>query len=278
VKTVILQGVRKMIHETATRPKTWGGAEPLTLLIYPEGSTTNGQFIGLFKIGAFMPGLPVQPVVIRNRHIFFTPSPIVGTKFFVLRMLAQFVQYMEVEYLPVYVPSEEEKKDPVLYANNVREIMAQALNMGLSDCSVDDVLLDVLADAYGLAPNEGIIEWGYFAVTFNLRMVAARAALSKFHEYKRLLLPAKPSLKVHELDPESRVILALPGLSKTELLAGLNSDGIVCSNIEVFFEPSRRTHERMPFREFLYFLCSKQGPFAELHDKIPEFEADKKQQ
>lgn len=36
---------------------------------------------------------------------------------------------IEVEYLPVYHPNEEESNDPYLYANNVRKVMAQALEV-----------------------------------------------------------------------------------------------------------------------------------------------------
>lgn len=39
-------------------------------------------------------------------------------------LLSQFVNHMEVIKLPVYYPSEEEKADPRLYANNVRKLMA----------------------------------------------------------------------------------------------------------------------------------------------------------
>lgn len=31
----------------------------------------------------------------------------------------------EIEFLPVYRPSEEEKRDPKLFANNVRKVMAK---------------------------------------------------------------------------------------------------------------------------------------------------------
>lgn len=31
----------------------------------------------------------------------------------------------EIEFLPVYSPNEEEKKDPKLYAHNVRNLMAR---------------------------------------------------------------------------------------------------------------------------------------------------------
>lgn len=30
-----------------------------------------------------------------------------------------------MQFLPVYIPSEEERKNPALYANNVRRVMAE---------------------------------------------------------------------------------------------------------------------------------------------------------
>lgn len=42
----------------------------------------------------------------------------------VFLLLCQFVNYLEVIHLPVYYPSEQEKNDPKLYANNVRKLMA----------------------------------------------------------------------------------------------------------------------------------------------------------
>lgn len=39
--------------------------------------------------------------------------------------LTQPYSYCEIEFLPVYVPNEEEKRDPKLFANNVRAVMAK---------------------------------------------------------------------------------------------------------------------------------------------------------
>jgi lysophosphatidylcholine acyltransferase/lyso-PAF acetyltransferase len=39
--------------------------------------------------------------------------------------LTQVQSSCEIEFLPVYNPSEEEKHDPKLYANNVRRLMAK---------------------------------------------------------------------------------------------------------------------------------------------------------
>uniref|UniRef100_R7WDF3 Uncharacterized protein n=1 Tax=Aegilops tauschii TaxID=37682 RepID=R7WDF3_AEGTA len=45
----------------------------------------------------------------------------------------EFVNYLEVVHLPVYYPSEQEKDDPKLYADNVRKLMAVEGNLILSD-------------------------------------------------------------------------------------------------------------------------------------------------
>jgi len=39
--------------------------------------------------------------------------------------LAQFHNYLEIEYLPVYHPNEEEKTNAILYATNVSKVMAK---------------------------------------------------------------------------------------------------------------------------------------------------------
>lgn len=43
------------------------GARPL--LLFPEGTTTNGSYLLPFKTGAFLAGLPVRPVVIRYGEV-----------------------------------------------------------------------------------------------------------------------------------------------------------------------------------------------------------------
>lgn len=52
--------------------------------------------------------------------------------------LTQLNSSCEIEFLPVYKPSEAEKTDPKLYANNVRRLMAEALQIPVSDYTYDD--------------------------------------------------------------------------------------------------------------------------------------------
>ncbi|KAL8145066.1 lysophospholipid acyltransferase LPEAT1-like isoform X1 [Apium graveolens] len=104
------------------------------IMLFPEGTTTNGDYLLPFKTGAFLPKAPVLPVILRYPHQRFSPAwdSISGVRH-VLLLLCQFVNYLEVTRLPVYYPSQQEKDDPKLYANNVRKLMAHEGNLKLAD-------------------------------------------------------------------------------------------------------------------------------------------------
>ncbi|CAH2294734.1 lysophospholipid acyltransferase LPCAT4, partial [Pelobates cultripes] len=120
---------RKKVVEEVKRRATSNGNWP-QLLFFPEGTNGNGQVLLKFKPGAFVAGVPVQPVLMRY------PNKLPATVWTwkgngVLKVLwltmSQFFINLEIEFLPVYNPSPDEKADPVLYANNVQKIMAEAL-------------------------------------------------------------------------------------------------------------------------------------------------------
>jgi lysophosphatidylcholine acyltransferase/lyso-PAF acetyltransferase len=50
-----------------------------SVLLFPEGTTTNGRSLISFKLGAFAPGFPIQPVVIRYPFVHFDISWYVGS-------------------------------------------------------------------------------------------------------------------------------------------------------------------------------------------------------
>ncbi|MCO5587590.1 hypothetical protein L7F22_041539 [Adiantum nelumboides] len=95
-----------------------------SMMLFPEGTTTNGFYLLPFKTGAFLAGTPVRPVILKYSYKRFSPAwdSISGVRHFVL-LLCQFINFMEVIWLPVYIPSEKEKSDPKLYASNVRSLM-----------------------------------------------------------------------------------------------------------------------------------------------------------
>ncbi|KAJ3694034.1 hypothetical protein LUZ60_009514 [Juncus effusus] len=104
------------------------------IMIFPEGTTTNGEYLLPFKTGAFLAGVPVLPVIIKYPYERFSLAweSISGARHAIL-VLCQFVNYIDVMKLPVYYPSQNEKNDPHLYANNVRELIAREGKLVLSD-------------------------------------------------------------------------------------------------------------------------------------------------
>ncbi|KQK04107.1 lysophospholipid acyltransferase LPEAT1 isoform X2 [Brachypodium distachyon] len=104
------------------------------VLLFPEGTTTNGDYLLPFKTGAFLARAPVQPVILRYPYKRFSPAwdSMDGARH-VFLLLCQVANYIEVVHLPIYYPSEQEKDDPRLYANNVRKLLAIEGNLTLSN-------------------------------------------------------------------------------------------------------------------------------------------------
>ncbi|XP_034665750.1 lysophosphatidylcholine acyltransferase [Drosophila subobscura] len=114
------------------------------VVIFAEGTCTNRTALIKFKPGAFYPGVPVQPVLLKypNKYDTFTwtwDGP--GVLRLLWMTMTQFYNRCEVEYLPVYQPNEAEMADANLYANNVRKVMAKALGVPTSDYSFEDVII-----------------------------------------------------------------------------------------------------------------------------------------
>ncbi|XP_058063193.1 lysophosphatidylcholine acyltransferase isoform X2 [Anopheles bellator] len=130
--------IREIIQR-ASSPEDWP-----QILIFPEGTCTNRTSLIQFKPGAFYPGVPIQPVLMRYPNKIDTVTwTWEGPDALQLlwRTLTQFHTFCEIEFLPVYHPSEAEKADPKLYARNVRNLMARALDIPISNYTFDDCKL-----------------------------------------------------------------------------------------------------------------------------------------
>lgn len=112
------------------------------LLIFPQGTTSNGSCLTGFKKGAFIAGQPVQPVCIRytssQADLYLSTKPL---WYYVWWSMCQFYNKVEYDYLPVYTPSDEEKNDPQLYANNVQRLMAAHMKIPTSNHTYADIRL-----------------------------------------------------------------------------------------------------------------------------------------
>ncbi|KAK2953161.1 putative Lysophospholipid acyltransferase LPEAT1 [Blattamonas nauphoetae] len=99
-------------------------------LVYGEGTVGNGTCIGRFHKGPFTAGLPVRPVAISypSKHCSLNTDTIEFLPC-AYDITTQFVNRFQLEIFDLYIPSEAEKNDPQLYANNVGTLIANSLNI-----------------------------------------------------------------------------------------------------------------------------------------------------
>ncbi|CAH8676595.1 unnamed protein product [Schistosoma rodhaini] len=149
---------KKTIQELVRRAKSeedWP-----QIVIFPEGTCTNRSCIATFKPGAFNAGVPVQPVIVRwpNKVDCVTwvcEGP--GVLKLMWLLMSQFNNRLEIEFLPVYQPNEDEQLDAQLYANNIRRIMAEHLNVPLCDLSYDDFCQIRIAFKHKIPGYEAVV-------------------------------------------------------------------------------------------------------------------------
>jgi lysophosphatidylcholine acyltransferase/lyso-PAF acetyltransferase len=116
----------------------------LPIVMFPEGTCNAGGALFQFKRGAFEAGVPVQLVCFKFGGKHFNPSwngrACGGNDFgdLFVRMASQFVNRLEVMYLPPYTPTEAERADSVLYAEHCQHMMANALRLPVSDAKYSD--------------------------------------------------------------------------------------------------------------------------------------------
>eukprot|EP00930_Biecheleria_cincta_P034189 TRINITY_DN23640_c0_g1_i2.p1 TRINITY_DN23640_c0_g1~~TRINITY_DN23640_c0_g1_i2.p1 ORF type:complete len:609 (-),score=108.02 TRINITY_DN23640_c0_g1_i2:375-2168(-) len=107
------------------------------LLLFPEGTTSNGESLLEFKKGAFVPGVPVRPAVLHYTGSWHPANTnyrvgekgelqATGDGEWVQQFLGHVMHSVQIHVLPPYEPSEAEIADPMLFANGVRHVMSDA--------------------------------------------------------------------------------------------------------------------------------------------------------
>jgi len=113
------------------------------VLIFPEGTCTNRSALITFRLGAFIPGVPVQPVILRYNNyldtVTWTWEGISALRVAIYSM-TQLSLNLTIEFLPPYSPSQKEIEDPELFASSVRAVMASRMGVPTTDCSYYDYL------------------------------------------------------------------------------------------------------------------------------------------
>nr|XP_056718575.1 lysophosphatidylcholine acyltransferase 1 [Euleptes europaea] len=187
---------RKTVEEIRRRAQS-NGKWP-QIMIFPEGTCTNRSCLITFKPGAFIPGVPVQPVILRYPNKLDTitwtwQGP--GALKILWLTLCQFHNFVEIEFLPVYIPSEEERNNPSLYANNVRRVMARALGVSVTDYTFEDCQLALAEGQLRLPSNTGLLEFAKLVRSLGLKPERLEKVLNRYSESARRMKKKKVGLK-----------------------------------------------------------------------------------
>eukprot|EP00755_Sulcionema_specki_P004674 Sspe_Gene.30680::Locus_15160_Transcript_1_1_Confidence_1.000_Length_1913::g.30680::m.30680 len=176
--------VMETIRSRAMSSEQW----PQTVL-FPEGVSGNGTELLRFKPGAFLPGVAVQPVLFEYPSDIddVDPSwthglsgPLDGLLSVLLRTTSCWSVTMHVRYLPVHVPTADERGNPSLFSDTVRCKMAEALGVPLSDMQMEDVLPATAAVVNHIDPATAVNDCARIVSTFCVKPRDARALLATF--------------------------------------------------------------------------------------------------
>ncbi|XP_069757667.1 lysophosphatidylcholine acyltransferase 2 isoform X2 [Narcine bancroftii] len=197
------------------------------LMIFPEGTCTNRSCLITFKSGAFIPGVPVQPVLIRypNRQDTVTwtwQGHSASTLMFLT--LCQLHTKVEVEFLPVYVPNDEERCDPFLYGNRVRSVMAIELDVPMTEHTFEDCRLMISAGELTLPMETGLVEFTKISKKLNLKWDNIRKQLDNFAAIASKSKGGK--IGIEEFAEHLKLPIS-PALKEVFSLFDRNSDGTI---------------------------------------------------
>ncbi|KAF7825967.1 lysophospholipid acyltransferase LPEAT2 [Senna tora] len=152
------------------------------VLLFPEGTTTNGRNLISFQLGAFLPGYPIQPVIVRYPHVHFDQSwGNVSLAKLMFRMFTQFHNFFEVEYLPVISPLDDKKETASQFADRTSRAIATSLNTVQTGHAYGDLMLYMKAlEAKQENPTSFMVEIANMDSAFRVGSKEALEFLDRF--------------------------------------------------------------------------------------------------
>lgn len=155
------------------------------VLLFPEGTCSNGTAILGFKTGAFSPLLPVQAVAIsypgRLSLDISWVSMGPGILVLVSRLLRSWYVPMTVTWLaPSEPPAIKSSDAPLVFMRNVRQTLATALGVKATQLSIDDVQMGIIAQRAHFKPELAIVELATVRQHVSINFDEAKALLRVF--------------------------------------------------------------------------------------------------
>ncbi|ELW72289.1 Lysophospholipid acyltransferase LPCAT4 [Tupaia chinensis] len=248
---------RRRVVEEVRRRATSRGKWP-QVLFFPEGTCSNKKALLKFKPGAFIAGVPVQPVLIRYPNSLF---------------------------LPVYHPSPEESRDPTLYANNVQRVMAQALGIPATECEFVGSLPVIVVGRLKVALEPQLWELGKVLRKAGLSpgcvdagAEPGRSRMISQEEFARQLRLSDPqtvagAFSYFQQDARGLVDFRDVALALAALDGGRNLEELTCLAFELFAEEQAEGSGRLLYKDgfstILHLLLGSPHPAtATLHAEL----------
>jgi len=180
------------------------------IMIFPEGTNSNRKALLKFKPGAFIPGVPVQPVLLRFKMWDTITWTFDGSNILLLMYLTlcQIQIQMEVDYLPVYTPNADEKANALLFAQNVQNFMARNLRIPSTNLTYENGVLYDLAISLGLPKNTVLFDFYKLSKATHLGLREFRHRLREFAYLKSEesgKITAESLLKALFIPPHTKV-------------------------------------------------------------------------
>ncbi len=96
------------------------------VLIAPEGTTHQNDYLYNFQLGAFRPMIPIRPVILDYKFKHVDPSWTYNcsNSYMLFRLCCQFINHLDVKILPIQKPNENET--PELFKNRVEKLYLES--------------------------------------------------------------------------------------------------------------------------------------------------------
>jgi len=138
----------------------------LPVLGFPEGTNGNRQQLLKFKAGMFLSGEPVIPVLLSypeneqkdENDLQTWPHFGRSVPLTILLCMCRLKTTLVYTFLSPYYPTEEEKKNPPLYAENVRQLMSKELKKPTAEWTFEDAKLMRQCQRAKVQPEIGAIK------------------------------------------------------------------------------------------------------------------------
>ncbi|MGH0168273.1 UNVERIFIED_CONTAM: hypothetical protein FKN15_054511 [Acipenser sinensis] len=139
-----------------------------TLTMQPPRATASEDNVSLGSVQASLqaPGQTTEVAGAQREILLLT--------------LSQLYTNVEVEFLPPHIPTEEEKQLPSLFAHRVRDTMATALGVPVTDHTYEDCRLMISAGELTLPMEAGLVEFTKISRKLNLKWDNIKKELEGF--------------------------------------------------------------------------------------------------